>query len=85
MGLPKTAQKILSLEGISYLQKEVDQWVCYAKPGYWFPDMECETCIESNLRDLWDIVRAVKRAPESYLVHVYGHYEGARLGAHNLT
>lgn len=82
---PKTAQKIRALEGIYYVEKEVDQWVCYAKPGYWFPDMECETCISSNLRDLWDIAKRVQRAPNSYLVQVYGHTEGTRLASHNPT
>ena len=79
MDLPKLAQKILSLEGISYLEKEVDQWVCYTKPGFWFPDMECETCIESSLKDLWPTAKRVQKAPLSYLVHVYGAEEAEAL------
>jgi hypothetical protein len=79
MAPPKLAQKVLSLEGISYLEKEVDQWVCYTKPGFWFPDMECETCIESSLKDLWLTAKRVQKAPFSYLVEVHGVVEAERL------
>jgi hypothetical protein len=67
------------MEGIAYLEKEVDQWVCYAKPGFWFPDMECGTCIEPNLKDLWASARRVQKAPLSYLIHVYGAAEAESL------
>jgi hypothetical protein len=77
--LPKLAQKILSLEGVSYLEKEVDQWVCYTKPGFWFPDMECGTCIEYNLKDLWSTAKRVQKAPLSYLVYTYGASEAESL------
>ena len=49
---PKMAERILAMPGISYLEKEVDLWVCYASPGYWFPDLECPTCIASNLKEI---------------------------------
>jgi hypothetical protein len=65
--LPKTAQKILSLQGISYLEKEVDQWVCYAAEGYWFPDLECQTCIDTNLTSVWQYVKTVEKAPQNFL------------------
>ena len=48
--LPKLAQRILALPGISYLEKEVDQWVCYTDNDHWFPDLECQTCIDTNLK-----------------------------------
>lgn len=63
---PKLAQKILSLEGIGYLEKEVDQWVCYTSEGYWFPDLECQTCIDSTLKNVWDWVKNVERSPKTY-------------------
>jgi hypothetical protein len=63
---PKLALKILSLEGVAYLEKEVDQWVCYAKEGYWFPELECQTCIDTNLATVWAYTKGAVPTPESY-------------------
>lgn len=60
MKKPKLAQRILSLKGVQYLEKEVDQWVCYAADGYWFPDLECQTCIDTNLSTMWAYVKGVE-------------------------
>jgi hypothetical protein len=65
--LPKLAQKILALPGIAYLEKEVDQWVCYTDSSYWLPDLECQTCIDTNLKIMWDFVKSVEPKPPHYV------------------
>jgi hypothetical protein len=65
--LPNLAQRILALPGISYLEKEVDQWVCYTDKDHWFPDLECETCIDTNLKTMWDYVKTVEPKPPHHL------------------
>jgi hypothetical protein len=58
--------RILALPGIAYLDKEVDQWVCYADRDHWFPDLECQTCIDTNLKTMWDYVKTVEPKPPHY-------------------
>ena len=62
--MSKLATKILSLQGVSYLEKEVDQWVCYASEGYWFPELECQTCIDTRLSTIWMYAKNVEKQPE---------------------
>lgn len=64
MKMPKLAAKILSLQGVSYLEKEVDQGVCYAAEGYWFPELECQTCIDTRLSTVWMYAKNVEKQPE---------------------
>ena len=66
MAIPKLAQRILALPGVAYLEKEIDQWVCYTDGNHWFPDLECQTCIDSNLRTMWSYVRTVEPKPTWY-------------------
>lgn len=49
------------------MEKEVDQWVCYTDKDHWFPDLECETCIDTNLKTMWDYVKTVEPKPPHHL------------------
>jgi hypothetical protein len=64
---PKLASIIRQLPRIQSLEWEVDQWVCYTYFGYWFPDLECETCIDTRLSEILWYAKRANRAPESYL------------------
>jgi hypothetical protein len=62
----KLLDRIRNHPGVSYCEKEVDQWVCYSHNDYWFPDLECQTCIDTNLRVVWDYVRSAEIKPTHY-------------------
>jgi hypothetical protein len=64
--LPKLAQKIQAIHGVASIEKEIDQWVCYSISDYWFPLLECQTCIDTNLKTVWDLVRSVEPKPPGY-------------------
>lgn len=63
----KLSQRILSRKGIAYLEKEIDQWVCYTDSQHWFPGLECQTCISSTLSEVWTYAKETTLAPTSFL------------------
>ena len=57
------AQRVAERDGVASVHVETDgdgcrQYVAYAKPGYWFPAVECQTVIADTVRELETYTRA---------------------------
>lgn len=57
------AQRVAERDGVASVHVETDgdgcrQYVAYAKPGYWFPAVECQTVIADTVRELETYARA---------------------------
>jgi hypothetical protein len=63
----KTADRIRKLPGVQYIEWETDQWVCYTVENSWFPDLECQTCIDTRINEILYYAKRIERVPEWFL------------------